>query len=133
MSTHEGSCLCGAVRYEINGDIDTLTLCHCQRCRKAHGSAFAAVAPVAADDFRLITGEESLGDYLSASGLHRMFCKQCGSPLFSRRDSVPDLVRVRVGSLDTPFSTRPSTHIFVASKAEWFDIHDDAPQFAERG
>jgi hypothetical protein len=129
---HSGSCLCGAVRYEVNGEIDSLYLCHCQRCRKAHGSAFAAVAPVKATDFCLIAGKESLGDYFSPSGLHRMFCKECGSPLFSRRDSVPDLVRIRVGSLDTPFSTKPSTHIFVASKADWFDIHDNAPQFAER-
>ncbi|MEP6941259.1 MAG: GFA family protein [Rudaea sp.] len=128
---HEGSCLCGAVRYSVNGDIGPQYWCHCSRCRKAHGSAFAAVAPVAAADFSVTSGFESLGDYASA-GLHRMFCKHCGSPLFSRRDSVPDLIRVRIGSLDTQFADKPAMHIFVASKATWFDIHDDAPQFADR-
>ncbi len=128
---HSGSCLCGEVRYEFDGELGPLYFCHCQRCRKAHGSAFVAAAPVAASTFRVTAGEGALGDHYAPSGLHRMFCKECGSPLFSRRDSIPDLVRIRVGSLDTPFSAKPSRHIFVASKAEWFDIHDDAPQFME--
>ena len=129
---HSGSCLCGAVRYEVDGDVGPLYLCHCGRCRKAHGSAFAAVAPVAASGFRVVAGLDSLGDYAVPSGLHRIFCKQCGSPLFSRRDSVPELVRVRVGSLDTPLATKPEMHIFVGSKADWYEIHDAAIQHVER-
>ncbi len=130
---HRGSCLCGTVCYEIDGDLIAPYLCHCQRCRKAHGGAFAAVITVPAAAFRFVSGEESLSDFYRAdSTLHRVFCRNCGSPILSRRDTLPDLVRIRAGSLDTPYSTKPASHIFVGSKADWFDIHDAAPQYAER-
>lgn len=57
---HKGSCLCGAVAYEIDGELGPIVYCHCSRCRKASGSAFAAVSPVAAADFRIVKGEECL-------------------------------------------------------------------------
>ncbi|MBN8884697.1 MAG: GFA family protein [Rudaea sp.] len=130
---HRGSCLCGTVRYEVDGDLPPPYLCHCQRCRKAHGGAFAAVITVPAAAFRFVGGEEMLGDFYQAeSTLHRVFCKNCGSPILSRRDTLPDLVRIRAGSLDTPYAVKPASHIFVGSKADWFDIRDTAPQYAER-
>jgi len=130
---HSGSCLCGAVRYEIDGDVGPLVFCHCSRCRKAQGGPFAAVVPVATWSFRIVAGAESLGDYAAPSGLHRRFCKICGSPIFTSRENLPDVVRVRVGTLDTPLAKRgPEQHIFVGSKAEWDHIRDDAPQAVER-
>jgi hypothetical protein len=129
---HKGSCLCGAVNYEVRGELGPITLCHCSRCRKAGGSAFAAVSPINAADLHIVAGNQLLGEFKAESGLRRFFCKGCGSPIYSKRDSAPDLVRLRIGTLDTPFSGKPSAHIFTASKAEWFDIHDDAPQYVER-
>lgn len=129
---HEGSCLCGAVKYEVRGAIGSVVLCHCSRCRKANGSAFASNAPVAAADFRVVEGEASLKSFRTAEGVHRMFCSVCGSPIFSHRQSTPETLRIRIGTLDTTLSTKPVAHIFVGSKAEWFEIHGELPQHHER-
>ena len=128
---HTGSCLCGAVKYEIRGEFGPAYFCHCSNCRKASGSAFAANVVVDADDFVLVQGEASLRSYRSSEKLQRLFCADCGSPIASRRDDVAQ-VRVRLGTLDTPLATGPGAHIFVASKADWFQIHDALPQHSER-
>jgi hypothetical protein len=130
---HRGSCLCGAVTYEINGEIGEGYFCHCKRCRKASGSAYASNARISPDQFKVLTGLESLKSYYhQASGLTRKFCAECGSPIVSER-SEPAMMAVRLGTLDTPLNKRPIIgHIFVASKAEWDEITDNLPQFAER-
>ncbi|MBI3144181.1 MAG: GFA family protein [Pseudogulbenkiania sp.] len=120
------------MRYQVVGELGALVFCHCSRCRKANGSAFAAVVPVQRADFHLLSGDELLAGYESSSGVRRVFCRQCASPLYSERDSRPELLRLRVGTLDTPLAGPVGAHIFTGSKAEWFDIHDDAPQYAER-
>jgi len=129
---HQGSCLCGAVAYEITAPLGAMVYCHCQRCRKAGGSAFATNVIVPAAGFRFTRGEEQLKAYRTEAGVNRVFCTQCGSAILSRRDSAPEVVRVRVGTFDTPLQERPGAHIFVGSKAEWHEIGDDLPQHAER-
>lgn len=129
---HKGSCLCGAVRYEISGELGPIVFCHCSKCRKASGSAFNAVSPVTRRDFRLLSGDDAIKKYESSPGVRLAFCRQCGSSLFSERDSLPDVLRLRLGTLDTPVGAQPSAHIFVASKADWYTILDGAPQHAER-
>ncbi|WP_368561783.1 GFA family protein [Pseudoxanthomonas sp. UTMC 1351] len=126
-----GSCLCGGVRYRFGGELGPIMVCHCSRCRKANGSAFQATSPVAKVDFQLQSGQELLAEYESSPGVFRVFCRICASPLYSRRTATPDVLRLRIGSLDTPVASRPALHIFTASKAEWHDIHGDAPQYAE--
>ncbi len=129
---HSGSCLCGGVRYEVRGELGSIVLCHCRKCRKATGSAFNAVAPVARKDLHLLAGQDALAEFESSPGVHRVFCGRCGSPLYSRRDAMPDMLRLRLGTLDTPVEGKPSRHIFTAHKAEWFDILDGAQQFPEQ-
>jgi hypothetical protein len=85
---YQGSCLCGTVRYQIRGELGSIGLCHCSRCRKANGSAFLAAAQVDQKEFTVISGQESLADYESSAGVHRIFCRNCGSPLFSRRPEI---------------------------------------------
>lgn len=129
---HTGSCLCGAVEYELAGALGPILFCHCSRCRKANGSAFVAVSPVATGDFRIVKGQESLRSYRSDMGVERVFCGTCGSPIIGKRDSMPETVRVRIGTLDTPLDAKVSAHIFVGSKAAWDEILDDRPQHQER-
>lgn len=129
---HKGSCLCGAIGYEISGDLGSVIFCHCSRCRKANGSAFAAILPVTASNFRIIKGQESLRTYQTEAGVQRVFCGTCGSPIIGKRENAPEIVRVRLGTLDTPIKTKTSGHIFVGSKADWYEIHDDMPQYKER-
>jgi hypothetical protein len=131
---HQGSCLCGKVKYEIHGGLSSAVYCHCSRCRKASGTAFASNAPIAEQDFVILTGAEALKDFATPAGTHRIFCANCGSPVYSRRDTLPGVLRVRLGLLDTPLAKgeAPAAHIFAASKASWFEIRDGLPQHAER-
>jgi hypothetical protein len=128
---YRGSCQCGAIQYEAKA-VGPIAVCHCKRCRKANGTAFNAIVPVDAADFTLLSGDANLAKYESSPGVGRYFCKKCGSPIYSRRDAMPELLRIRIGTLDTPLPGKPTVHIFVGSKAEWFDIHDDAAKFDER-
>ncbi len=128
---YQGCCLCGAVHYEVQGELGAIGVCHCKRCRKSNGTAFNAVVPVRTQDFHLQSGQEALKEYTSSPGVHRVFCGVCGSPLYSRRDAQPELLRLRLGTLDTPVSGKPAAHIFVADKAEWYEIHDDAPKYEQ--
>lgn len=128
----KGSCLCGSVTYRVQGPLEELVFCHCSRCRKATGSAFQAVAPIAESAFELLSGQADIRSHESSPGVHRHFCGACGSPLFSRRDFMPGMLRLRVGTLDTPLQIDPTMHIFTASKAPWFTIGDAAPQYDTR-
>ncbi len=129
---HRGSCLCGAVQYEIDGDVGQAYFCHCQRCRKAGGAAVAANVMAASNDFTVTAGAAALKCYDGGTGVRRYFCAQCGSPILSRREGQDDIVRVRMGTLDTPVPAPPGAHNFVGSKAAWDVIHDDLPQYQER-
>jgi len=128
----KGSCLCNSIQYEIHGELGQAMMCHCSKCRKANGSAFAVNAAVKADEFKITSGQEFVTEFESTPGVFRSFCKKCGSPLVSRRPSQPDVLRLRIGTLDTPVKLKPVAHIFVGSKAVWDEIHDDIPQFDER-
>lgn len=129
---HKGSCLCGSIAYEISGELGPLIFCHCSRCRKANGSAFSAVSPIPTTNFRIVKGEESLRSFSVDSGIHRFFCSNCASPIISKRDAMPHIVRVRIGTLDTPVDGNVSAHIYTGSKASWYEILDGQPQYEER-
>jgi hypothetical protein len=124
-----GRCECGAVRYRVEDAFLYAANCHCSRCRAATGSAFKAFAGIererleltAGRDALLIVGEEDANDTR---------CSTCGSLLFSVvRDGA--YLHVAMGSLLDAPSIRPTKHIFVGSKAPWFEITDDLPQFEE--
>ena len=129
---HRGSCLCGGVRYEYSGDFGQFVYCHCSKCRKAQGTAFGSNAPVEEAKFRVLQGAHLLKAYASSPGKERVFCSVCGSPIYSRADGKPGLLRLRMGTLDTPIGQQPQAHIFAASKAEWYTILDDLPQYPDR-
>lgn len=133
MPARLGGCLCGAVRYEVEGEIAPVQLCHCGQCRKAQGGPFGANAPVAADAFRLIQGEAVLREFRASPGKRRVFCGACGSPLFSQRDAAPEVLRLRVGSLDETWGVALGLHIQTGSKAEWWTIDDDLPRYPAEG
>lgn len=130
-SYYQGSCLCGAIRYEIRGEIGAIVKCHCQRCRKATGTAFATNASVKKADFYLLSGAEHLKKYPSSATTERCFCAECGSPIIATKAEAPDIYRLRLGTLDTALTHKPVQHVFVADKAEWDDITDDLPQAAQ--
>ena len=122
---HTGSCLCGAVRFEISGELAPIQLCHCADCRKAQGSAFGANIPVATADLRLVSGQDALRAFESSPGKERVFCATCGSPILSRLTAAPGTVRLRAGTLDAPTGARAGFHFHTGSKADWWEIAED--------
>ena len=126
-----GSCLCGGIRYEISGKLTGALNCHCSMCCKAHGAAFRSRARARAADFRFVTGEHLLTFFESSPGTRRGFCRVCGSPIVSRFDADPSVLGLPLGALDDDPGVRPQMHVYVASRAPWFTITDDLPQFAE--
>jgi len=126
-----GSCLCGGIQYEITGKLTEALNCHCSMCRKAQGAAFRSRARVKSADFRWICGEYLLTFFESSPGNHRGFCRVCGSPILSKFDFDTSIFSLPLGALDDDPGIRPQMHVYVASKAPWFVISDDLPQFAE--
>jgi hypothetical protein len=120
---HTGHCLCGAVRYELDFELQLLTNCHCRFCRRAHGAAFVTVTLVPTDALR-VTGEEHVARH---EGRH--FCGTCGTRLWNRTEALPGATVLMVASLDPEPETRPALHFNVESKAPWHEILDDRPQF----
>ncbi len=126
-----GGCLCGAVRFEIDGALGPITCCHCSRCRRASGSAFVPAAPVDVTSFRVTAGDDLVAEYQSSPQSRRAFCTRCGSQLWGRHDEYP-VVRVRAGGLDHDPGTRIAAHVMMSSKADWLEDGDDAvEEFAE--
>jgi ketosteroid isomerase-like protein len=125
-----GGCLCGAMRFAIDGALGPISFCHCSLCRRSSGSAFVASASVSATSFRILLGMDVLGDFESSPQNHRVFCTRCGSQLYGRHDTYP-IVRVRIGALDGDPGGRCVAHIMTGSKGPWYEINDGAEQFAE--
>jgi hypothetical protein len=126
----EGSCLCGDVGYEVTGPALRMVNCHCSRCRRARSAAHATNIVYGIDGFRFTRGEDKMAQYKvpEAQYFTTAFCRRCGGevPRLSRERGI---VVVPAGSLDTDPGVRPSAHIYVGSKATWFDITDRLSQF----
>ena len=119
--------MCGAVRYQVADEFVYAANCHCSRCRAATGSAFKAFAGIERDKLELTRGGDRVMRY-GGDEAHDVRCAECGSFLYSVvREGK--WVHVAMGSLTDAPSIRPSEHIFVGSKAPWYRITDDLPQF----
>jgi len=141
MPPIRGSCLCGGIQFEIDGPLSAPLNCHCSQCRKQHGAAFRSRVRVAAADFRWLSGAHLLKYYESPRGYMRGFCRECGSPIINKAgpnwkapadfpNPPAPQYGIALAILDDP-PLRPELHCFVASKAPWFAINDDLPQYAE--
>ena len=122
-----GKCFCGAVRYEVADAFLYAMNCHCSNCRRTTGSAFKPFAGIERDKFAVTHGADGLLIY-GGDKAHDDHCAKCGSLLYSVvRDGA--YVHVTMGTLVDAPTIRPSHHIFVGSKAPWFTITDDLPQY----
>lgn len=127
-----GGCLCGKVRYEIEGAIERFYHCHCSRCRKASGTGHASNLAVNADGIDWLSGEHLVGRYKvpQAERFAAQFCRNCGSPL---PRLVPEIgaVVIPAGSLDSEVTVKPEARIFWDSRATWSCGGDGLPVFAQ--
>ena len=123
-----GSCLCGAVIYEVEGPLDRNDACHCTQCRKWSGHYFAG-ADVARSALKITHGEEKLSWYHTKK-TRRGFCSVCGSSLFfdPLDKQKHDWIGITLGTIDAATDTKLRQHIFVANKGDYYDIADGLPQ-----
>jgi hypothetical protein len=125
--TLAGKCFCGAVYYAVPDEFVYAANCHCSSCRRATGSAFKPFAGIDRDKLSITKGRGSLLILGDKNGNHT-HCRACGSLLYSVvRDG--EFVHVAMGTLADNPTIRPTKHIFVGSKAPWFTITDDLPQY----
>jgi hypothetical protein len=123
-----GGCLCGAVRYEADGEPASVIHCHCSMCRKHSGAAFLTYALFDARSIRF-TGETPAA-YRSSPGARRMHCGTCGSPLTFVYDQEPQKIYVAAGSFDDAAALKPTEHWYAGSRLAWLHIDDGLPQFS---
>ena len=124
-----GSCHCQTVRFEISEEIRGFMHCHCQTCRKIHGTVYGSSALVRKTGFKVVAGEDSITAYESSPGKKRCFCARCGSHVYAYFDANPEEIILRVGTLDGEPGVRAQAHIWVGQKAPWYEILDSLPCF----
>ena len=132
MTPLNGGCLCGAIRYTIGADVSELRACHCTTCQKVSGAGGTVNAIVASKDFRLEKGSLKRYTATADSGriLHRYFCADCGSHIYSQRDVTPERLVVRAGTIENAPSMKLSAHIWTKSKRPWSYIDPASSQIA---
>lgn len=126
----KGECLCGKVSYTVTGSLLDADHCHCSMCRRQHGAAFATYAQFKSGDFTWITGENLLKVYESSSGCGWCFCSECGSTMAGTENGI--VTTITLGTVEGDAGIKPTSHIFAGSKARWYDIKDNLPQFEMR-
>ena len=124
-----GRCLCGEIEFEVDEMPNMVFNCHCSRCRKAHGAAFATQAFAVRSSLVFKKGRELLQEYDSSAGGIRAFCSKCGSRLMNYAKNDGPYLSVAVACLDSDYEGKPVAHAFVASKAHWHEPSADIPAF----
>lgn len=125
-----GSCLCGAVRYEVNGPLKQVVACHCTMCRKQSGHHYATTS--AWHDHFTLTEERGLKWYRSSDSSRRGFCAECGSVLFFETDGQ-GRIAIAAGTIDAPTGLHIAAHIYIDDKGDYYEITGDAPKHGQGG
>ena len=121
-----GGCLCGAIRYEVDGELIRTLNCHCDNCRKTTGTAFGTYVFVNEDDLKILQGTPKTFEHENEDGLTltKRFCENCGTPLFARSARAGKMVHIKVGTIDDASFVRPEMDIFVSSKLPFLQLSD---------
>jgi hypothetical protein len=130
VSTLQGSCLCGGVRFEVTQPFEWVSACHCTTCKKISGGVGTVSGRVSSEAISILDGADLLRTFQPAEGKAKTFCSACGSNLFGNSWPTSPIASVRLSALDAPFDRKPEAHIFVRSVAAWETLPDDgAPRF----
>ena len=133
VATLQGSCQCGAVRFELPDDFLSMSFCHCETCKKISGGVGTASGGVPTESIRLLAGKDLVRTYQPDEGSAKTFCSVCGSNLFGSGWPDSEVTSVRLSAIDTPFEHRPEGHIYVRSLAAWETLPDDGLERFESG
>jgi DNA-binding transcriptional regulator YbjK len=130
VAVAHGSCLCGTVKYELDGPFEVMSHCQCSMCRKHHGAAFATFVTVPLSSFRWVAGEDALSTYQSSAYGKRTFCSRCGS-VMPVVEADTGVAFCPAGNLDGELGIQPQSHRFVGSTASWHSMTDTLSQHEE--
>jgi hypothetical protein len=132
-AVHTGSCLCGAVRFEITEPFDRVAQCHCTTCKGISGGPGTVSGRVPTEAIVILAGRDRIRTYQPAEGTAKSFCAECGTNLFGGGWPDSPTTSVRLPTLDTPLDRKPDIHIWVRSVAPWETLPDDgAERFEQR-
>ena len=121
----KGSCLCGGVEFEVTGEFEPRSFCHCTSCKRLSGGAGTANARARSDEIEIVKGRELLRTYTPEGGSAKTFCSVCGSNLFGGGWPEREHCSVRLPAIDSPFDGKPTQHIFTRSVAAWETLPED--------
>jgi len=131
MNNLTGHCECKKISFAINQEIKYFSHCHCSQCRRCHGSAFASFIEVEQSSFKYNSGVENIKSYTSSKQCLRLFCEFCGSNIMFFDKDKPEKYYVSAGTINGNITLPEAHHVFVGSKASWYDINDDLKQHLE--
>ena len=126
----KGSCLCEKIQFEANELPNMVFNCHCSRCRKAHGSAFATQIFAVKDSLKFIKGKDALTEYDSTGGI-RTFCSACGSRLMNYGKEGTDYLSVAISAIDNADEFKPTADCFTKNKIGWVKLDDKVKSWDE--
>jgi hypothetical protein len=128
-----GSCLCKKITFEVAKFQGPIAHCHCKMCQKFHGAAFSTFAEVKLTDLHWLSGEELLKQYRAENDSVRTFCTCCGSSFLfeSKYNRIEETTEIALAVFDSIVKLHADAHIYTESKADWFDINDNLPEYSQ--
>ena len=127
----KGSCLCGEIAYEYRAEITEVAICHCSLCKKAQGTPFATNAHIRSKYFSYTKGSELTKAFYSSTNKKRVFCSNCGSPLYSQRTDMPEVMRLRLGTVTEGDIPKPHYEQYCVSKSVWYNQDSNRPAYSK--
>jgi hypothetical protein len=124
---HAGGCLCGGVRYHLQGDALWVAHCHCQSCRRHTGTAMTTFVGVLKPQFKIVNGAAKT--FQSSTGVWRRFCPNCGTPLTYEAAYCPEETHVYLATLDAHETFQPTLHVYHSEAMPWLHVADDLPRY----
>ncbi|NOI82667.1 GFA family protein [Vibrio tubiashii] len=131
MSTgFDGSCLCGRIRFSVQGFSEKVANCHCSMCRKFHGAAFGTLVGV--KGLSWLTGKDSLREFVASNDTTRTFCSNCGSSLgFRMKGESLENIELAISAFDVDIPVKVDAQIYIGYKANWCQLQSDLPAYTE--
>ena len=126
-----GGCACGAIRYELSADPSFTVNCYCRDCQRSSGAAMASIMAAPKGALKMLKGDARQYSVTGDSGkkVTRSFCATCGSPMFTALEAAPEIVGIKMSTLDDPNRYKPAMSIYTSSALSWAPIADHLPKF----
>lgn len=118
----QGQCLCGLVYYHYQAELEKTILCFCQHCQRAQGAMLGWNSPIDQSKFQIVRGQQYLKEYFHSPNKARVFCQECGSPIYSYRLDLPGVLRLRLGTVTEGYVPAPIEQAFAHRKPQFLQV-----------